>query len=278
MRPKKFITALCITAALSMVGCNGLGAGATDKGTTVATEATTEAKATTEAEAKTEAVTEEKKTEAAKEEKKTEAATEAKKEAATEAKAQETEKKEESKPETDTKSNSDSKSNNDTKSDSDSKSNNDSKSDSDSKSDNDTKSETKTDNSSQNQTVSEDKPSETVDLSGTWYGDVPYDRCSLTFTSTGNNTYAVEGHWGGSATDAAVWVMNVSLNAGTNKYEYTDGTYLIRTTKEDGSINEEIVYTNNSGSIIYDNGKIGWTSSGSDKDSIEGTVYFNKSE
>ena len=117
-----------------------------------------------------------------------------------------------------------------------------------------------------------------VDYSGS-FTDPMFGRCWIEIEHLDGVHYAVHVSWSGSASVCAYWDIEDAIYAESTGYlEYQDATYYIRTTLEDGTYTDELVYTDGSGSFWFDEdegGKLGWMSDKSDVDMIS-AEYFEK--
>ncbi|MBR6403052.1 MAG: hypothetical protein IKS48_06680 [Eubacterium sp.] len=96
----------------------------------------------------------------------------------------------------------------------------------------------------------------------------------ISISEAGKGTYDVEVSWSGSAFEKAIWTMKAQYNNDTNRLEYSDCTNTFRTYSDEENYTDEVEYTDGSGYMYFADSKLGWVSSKSDVDGIDGSSFF----
>lgn len=106
---------------------------------------------------------------------------------------------------------------------------------------------------------------EIPDLSGAWDDEVS-QRASMDVTKNADGSYSFLVHWGGSATETAIWEIRGTFDE-TGVLTYEDGKYSIHTfdDKENETISGE---ETTKGSFTFENGKLRWKDSKNSDDGL----------
>lgn len=110
-----------------------------------------------------------------------------------------------------------------------------------------------------------------LDLTGTWEDEVS-QRASMDVTKNADGSYQFLVHWGGSATETAIWEMNGTFDEASGTLVYEDGKYSIHTFDENDKETVSGEETTK-GSFTLENGKLRWKDS---KNSEDGLFSQNK--
>ena len=103
-----------------------------------------------------------------------------------------------------------------------------------------------------------------TDLSGDWRNST-YERCTLTASPLGTNSFAVTVRWSSSVSDYTRWDMQVTYDPTDGLYRYTGGRKQTVAHDAAGTETAKTVYTNGSGTLSLRDGSLVW------HDAIEGT-------
>lgn len=101
---------------------------------------------------------------------------------------------------------------------------------------------------------------------GTWEDEVS-KRASMDVTPNADGSFRFLIHWGGSATESAIWEINGTLDETSGTLVYEDGKYTIHTFDEEDkeTVSEE---ETTKGSLTLENGKLRWKDSKLSEDSL----------
>ncbi len=99
--------------------------------------------------------------------------------------------------------------------------------------------------------------SEGVGLVGGW-SDTVSRRASMAIDPAGDGRFDVAIAWGGSAWQTAMWTFTGTWDEITKSLVYSDGVYKIQTYADDGTMSEEILGSNQSGYLKYQDGFLYW--------------------
>lgn len=107
---------------------------------------------------------------------------------------------------------------------------------------------------------------EIPDLSGAWDDEVS-KRASMDVTRNADGSYSFLVHWGGSATETAIWEISGTFDETTGTLTYEDGKYSIHTfdDQENETISGE---ETTKGSFTLENGKLRWKDSKNSDDGL----------
>ena len=100
-------------------------------------------------------------------------------------------------------------------------------------------------------------PPTDTSLAGQWQ-DTISQRASMSIAATGDNQYQVDIYWSSSASEMSHWTFAGTFDVANNSLTYTDGTYIVETTTDDGTTSEEIVSTSESGSLVLEADQLRW--------------------
>lgn len=105
-----------------------------------------------------------------------------------------------------------------------------------------------------------------MDLSGSWDDEVS-KRASMDVTRNEDGSYNILVHWGGSATETAIWEIHGVYDETSGMLTYDDGEYSIHTFTED---NQETVsgQETTKGSFMKEGEKLRWSDSKNSEDGI----------
>ena len=107
---------------------------------------------------------------------------------------------------------------------------------------------------------------EDVDLSGSWQDEIS-QRASMDVTKNDDGSYDILVHWGGSASETAIWEIHGTYDGAAGELLYNDGKYSIHTFDEDGTETISSEETTNGGFIMED-GKLRWKDSMNDSEGL----------
>ena len=98
-----------------------------------------------------------------------------------------------------------------------------------------------------------------MDLSGSWDDEVS-KRASMDVTKNEDGSYDIMVHWGGSATETAIWEIHGEYDPVSGMLSYDDGNYSIHTFDDKG--NETISgEEKTSGAFMKEGDKLRWQDS-----------------
>lgn len=98
-----------------------------------------------------------------------------------------------------------------------------------------------------------------MDLSGSWDDEVS-KRASMDVTKNEDGSYDITVHWGGSATETAIWTIHGEYDPVSGMLSYEDGNYSIHTVDDKG--NETISgEEKTSGAFMKEGDKLRWQDS-----------------
>ena len=98
-----------------------------------------------------------------------------------------------------------------------------------------------------------------MDLSGSWEDEVS-KRASMDVTKNEDGSYNITVHWGGSATETAIWTIHGEFDPVSGMLSYEDGNYSIHTVDDKG--NETISgEEKTSGAFMKEGDKLRWQDS-----------------
>jgi hypothetical protein len=98
-----------------------------------------------------------------------------------------------------------------------------------------------------------------MDLSGSWDDEVS-KRASMDVTKNEDGSYDITVHWGGSATETAIWTIHGEYDPTSGMLSYDDGNYSIHTFDDKG--NETISgEEKTSGAFMKEGDKLRWQDS-----------------
>ncbi len=105
-----------------------------------------------------------------------------------------------------------------------------------------------------------------MDLSGSWDDEVS-QRASMDVTRNEDGSYNILVHWGGSATETAIWEIHGVYDETSGMLTYDDGAYSIHTITDD---NQETVSDQETtkGSFMKEGDKLRWSDSKNSEDGI----------
>lgn len=105
-----------------------------------------------------------------------------------------------------------------------------------------------------------------MDLSGSWDDEVS-QRASMDVTRNEDGSYNILVHWGGSATETAIWEIHGVYDETSGMLTYDDGAYSIHTITYD---NQETVSDQETtkGSFMKEGDKLRWSDSKNSEDGI----------
>ena len=98
-----------------------------------------------------------------------------------------------------------------------------------------------------------------MDLSGSWEDEVS-KRASMDVVKNEDGSYDITVHWGGSATETAIWTIHGNYDPEAGMLSYDDGSYSIHTVDDKG--NETISgEEKTSGAFMKEGDKLRWQDS-----------------
>ena len=105
-----------------------------------------------------------------------------------------------------------------------------------------------------------------MDLSGSWDDEVS-QRASMDVTRNEDGSYNIRVHWGGSATETAIWEIHGVYDETSGMLTYDDGAHSIHTFTDD---NQETVSDQETtkGSFMKEGDKLRWSDSKNSEDGI----------
>lgn len=107
---------------------------------------------------------------------------------------------------------------------------------------------------------------------GTWW-DLYSQRCFLDISAMGDNQFLVNIQWSGGAYSGIEWTMTAWYDNATGFLNYHDGKEVIYEYNDAGARQDQIVYTDGTGSFYISNGYLYWTD---DKEHSGDACYFEK--
>lgn len=114
---------------------------------------------------------------------------------------------------------------------------------------------------------------ETPDFAGTWIENIA-GRGVIEITSTGEDTYSINVHWGSSAFESSNWEMTGTYYISTGLLEYSDAKYYIRTYEDEENYTDDVKYEDGSGYFWMEGYLLNWSSDKKDIDGIDGSSLF----
>lgn len=96
-----------------------------------------------------------------------------------------------------------------------------------------------------------------VHLVGGW-SDTISRRASMAIDPATDGRFEVAIVWGSSAWQSAMWTFTGAWDETTQRLNYSDGVYKIQTFTDDGEMSEEVLGSNQSGYLQYQNGFLVW--------------------
>ena len=105
-----------------------------------------------------------------------------------------------------------------------------------------------------------------MDLSGSWDDEVS-KRASMDVTKNEDGSYNILVHWGGSATETAIWSIHGEYNPTSGMLSYEDGVYSIHTFDDKG--NETVSGEEKTkGAFMKEGDKLRWQDSKNTEDGL----------
>ena len=105
-----------------------------------------------------------------------------------------------------------------------------------------------------------------MDLSGSWDDEVS-KRATMDITKNEDGSYDILVHWGGSATEAAIWKIHGEYNPTSGMLSYEDGIYAIHTFDDKG--NETVSGEEKTkGAFMKEGDKLRWQDSKNAEDGL----------
>ncbi|MBR3039641.1 MAG: hypothetical protein IKI20_03160 [Lachnospiraceae bacterium] len=114
------------------------------------------------------------------------------------------------------------------------------------------------------------------DFTGT-YTEPLAGRCTIEIEHTDGDNHTVLVHWASSAAESANWEINAVYYPSTGLLEYTGAKYYIRTYTDEENYTDDVKYTDGEGEFWFEeDGTLGWRSTKSAIDGIDGTTFFER--
>ena len=105
-----------------------------------------------------------------------------------------------------------------------------------------------------------------MDLAGQWEDEVS-QRASMDVTANEDGSYNILVHWGGSATETAIWEIHGTYDPVSGMLSYEDGAYSIHTVGEDGKETVSGEETTK-GTFMKEGDKLRWSDSKNSDDGL----------
>ena len=105
-----------------------------------------------------------------------------------------------------------------------------------------------------------------MDLAGHWEDEVS-KRASMDVTANEDGSYNILVHWGGSATETAIWEIHGTYDPVSGMLSYEDGAYSIHTVGEDGKETVSGEETTK-GTFMKEGNKLRWSDSKNSDDGL----------
>lgn len=105
-----------------------------------------------------------------------------------------------------------------------------------------------------------------MDLSGSWQDEIS-QRATMDATKNEDGTYTILVHWGGSATEAAIWEITGTYDETSGMLSYDNGSYSIHTFDDENNdtISDE---ETTSGAFMKEGEKLRWQDSKNSEDAL----------